>query len=128
METTCTFCNKGAPYMPQKEMEQYGAKVYYCKRCHAEYIHWEGGARATTSIYITINDKLYRWSYANLSWDKMPTARLWYIEHPGIPGETRNQGCVVLASFGPHGTHGTSIPDITPRNVKQKIKTYLVML
>src|ERR1700723_688090 len=121
METDCKFCNKPAPYMPLREMEKFGAKVYFCKYCQAEYIHYEGGARASTSIYITINNRLYRWSCGDAIGPSAITARLWYVATPGVPGELPNQDQQLIASFGYFGENGTTIPDITPRNIRQKI-------
>lgn len=124
MEVICRFCEKEADYAPLPEMEEYNIKIFYCKKCQAEYVFYESGKLANYSLYVTINDKLYRWAVTVGG----AHARMSYVEYPGIPGFKRNQGLQTLATFGTCGQNGNQIPDITPSNIPQKLRTYLVML
>jgi hypothetical protein len=113
----CRFCQQIAPYTPLEDMELHGIKVYYCFSCQAEYIYWRDGTIANTSLYTSINDKMYRWSvYPN---DGM---RLWYFRVPGIPGARANKGGKVLFHIE------NNYANITPQNVEAKIRNILLFL
>ena len=128
MEVECLYCKKSASYTPLSAMEKHGVKIYFCRRCQAEYLYYEGGDRASVSIYTILYDKTYRWTVTRGATSNQPTARLWYVESPGIPGQQPNEGLKLLAKFGHLNPQSPIVPEITPSNIRRKIKTYLMML
>jgi hypothetical protein len=115
----CSHCGGFAGYAPIPEMDYHEADVYFCHRCQAEYIYFRGtGNLASVSLYTTINGKMYRWS------TNRTIGQLWRIKIPGIPGEKKNEGVEMIRSFNPDV--GEAIPNITPENIEEKIRTILV--
>lgn len=117
----CTFCGKAAPYAPLELMESNGVQVFFCKTCMAEYLYWPNQKLPfSTSLYVKINDRMYRWSVFSSSGVKK--AQLWHIKKPGEPGTRVNRDLELIKYFT------NSIPDITPSNIDQKIRVWLTFL
>lgn len=125
----CRFCSGPVPYTPLAEMEELDVKVYFCSTCIAEYCYfwddvhgsWQrNGQPSSVSLYTTINTKVYRWTISSTG-----DANLWYIKNPGIPGTRKNIDLECLKSFM---TKDGSVPEITPQNINDKIRTWLVFL
>lgn len=116
----CKFCQQDVLYRPLEELEHLGVKVYFCYDCSAEYLYWDnanlGSSFATTSIYTTYKDKMYRWTTTGNS------AHLWYIKTPGIPGTRKNENLELIKTFN------SNLPDITPDNIQDKLSVYLLFL
>lgn len=119
MNPDCKYCHQLTAYAPLKEMEEHGVKVYFCVICSAEYTFWQDGDPMSENLYITIRDKMYRWNYSPAA----DEARLWYIKNPGIPGTRKNEDVKFLQVF-----KGSDIPNITPSNFEEKLRTYLLFL
>lgn len=116
----CKFCKQVAPYTPLDEMEAYGVKVYFCVTCQAEYLFWSEADSCSVSLYTEINHKLYRFTT-----DKAGIIRLWYIKDPGLPGTRINRNLTLLKVFG---TEKNEVSEITPQNINNKIRTWLLFL
>jgi hypothetical protein len=118
----CTFCGQAAGYAPLEEMEYHGVGVYFCHTCNAEYLYYQSGEMASTSLYTEIHGRMYRWTVSigrNSLW---ASATLWYVEKPGIPGKKKNEGLVPVKDFE------NPLPDVNPQNINEKLKTWLVFL
>lgn len=112
----CTFCGAGATYSPLDELDKHGVDVYFCHPCRAEYLYFWDGQCASTSLYTEINKKMYRWTISSSS------AVLWYIKNPGTPGTRKNDGIEFIKAFK------EDVPVITPQNVNEKLRTWLIFL
>lgn len=122
----CKFCSKTADYSPIHELDstvfQQRLLVYFCSDCKAEYLVYKRSNKLySTSLYTKINDRLYRWSV--ISED---SAQLWLVKEPGLPGISINKGLSIVKSFFP--LEGDAIPALTPENINEKIRTWLVFL
>lgn len=113
----CMFCPNMAGYYPLNETSQYGIAVHFCHTCQAEYLFYQSGDKASVSLYTEINGKTYRWTVLSSN-----DATLWWIKEPGIPGQKKNEGLVVVRSFE------APAPQLTPSNVKEKIQLWLPFL
>lgn len=117
----CRFCQKDARYAPIAELDAHGMKVYFCDECSAEYVFYAAGLLSHYSLYTTINTKMYRWTRSMSAYSG---GRAWlrYIETPGIPGAVANKDVSLIKTFF------GDVPDITPQNINEKLKTYLVFI
>jgi hypothetical protein len=113
----CLYCKEDAPYSPLVDLEIHDVKVYFCHTCKTEYLYWREGDLANHSIYTTVDSKTYRWTYAG------PQNHLWYIAEPGEPGLRINKGMELLKSF-PWDVE----TQVTPKNIRSKIKMLLMLL
>jgi hypothetical protein len=97
-------------------------KVNFCVKCLAEYVYWAEGDEIpfVTNLYITINNKMYRWSRDYHE----GKGRLWYVEEPGEPGIRANKKLKLLKTF--HKADET--PHITPQNIVEKVKMILLFM
>lgn len=113
----CKFCGRGASYAPLAEMDKYGADVYFCHPCQAEYVFWSRTEDFNSvSLYTTLNGKMYR-----LQYQADNVAVLSHIKTPGEPGTRVNKDIERIKVFSYH-------PEATPENVNEKIKTWLVYI
>lgn len=112
----CGYCKKEAVYSPLKDMEVHEVKVYFCHSCNAEYLFWQDGSLASQSLYVTINNKMYRWT------EGAGIYQLWYVKTPGEPGVRINQNMESIKAF-----RFDNYPVITPENIEQKVKIMLLM-
>lgn len=117
----CQFCNNEPVDSPVEEMSRYGVSVYYCHTCQAEYLYFRSGTCASVSLYTTISDRCYRWTVTSAN-----TAQLWHIKEPGVPGVKKNEGMVPVKSFDEKD--GDHLPKLTPLNVNEKLRTWLLFL
>ena len=115
----CSFCNQDAKYTPLKEMSYHGVGIYFCYTCNTEYLYYQSGDLASTSIYTEISGKMYRWTITSMN-----SCHLWQIKTPGIPGVKKNEGLFLIKNF----SSNDALPNITPQNINEKIKTWLVFL
>lgn len=114
---SCKFCNFPPVYAPIDEMEKFDVKIYFCYPCQAEYIYFNSYRLASISLYTDVNNKKYRWT--------MPVAgykQLWLIKDPGVPGTRKNNNLELIRSFK------DDMYEITPINIQEKIKIWLLML
>lgn len=118
----CKFCGKAAAYSPLEEMERHGVHVYFCRDCSAEYLFYWDGTLGSTSLYTEIGKNTYRWS---VSHDET-TAVLWHIKNPGEPGRRINTDLVSIKSFDTR--KGEVVHALTPENINEKVKTWLLFL
>lgn len=121
---SCKFCptkNYNAVYAPIDDMERHGAHVFFCHACQAEYIYFADGICACTSLYTTINNKMYRWTVTSVG-----TGNLSYIGQPGIPGVKKNDQIQTIKYFDPQQGH--KVHHLTPQNVQEKLKIWLLFL
>ncbi len=117
----CSYCGGFAGYAPIPEMDYHEADVYFCHRCQAEYVYFRRSeSLANTSLYTTINGKMYRWS------ENRGIGQLFHIKIPGITGQKKNEGLEMVRAFDPD--RGDAVPHITPQNIADKIRTILVFL
>ncbi len=124
----CTFCqqetlDKSLPLeLSNHPTVNRLLKVDFCEKCMAEYVYWAEGDKIpfVTNLYITHNDKLYRWS---LHYHE-GKGRLWYIEEPGIPGVRANKKLKLLKVFSKED----ETPHITPQNILEKVKLILLFM
>ena len=114
----CKFCDQQVSYEPLAELEKHGTKVYFCHPCQAEYVYWANGSAASTSIYRTYKDKMYRWTVS----PNKDMSYLVYVKNPGIPGSRLNENMQILQVFR------QDIPNITPDNFIDKLSVYLIFL
>lgn len=122
----CKFCPKMADYSPIHELDstvfQDRLLVYFCSDCRAEYLVYKKSNKVySTSLYTKINDRVYRWSV--LSEDN---AQLWLVKEPGTPGISVNKGLSMVKSFP--SKDGEPLPALTPQNINEKIRIWLVFL
>jgi hypothetical protein len=115
----CKFCFGSAVNAPLQELAYYGIDIYFCHDCKAEYLFYQSGNTASVSLYTEINGKTYRWSATP------PIYRIWLIRVPGIPGQKRNEGTVVVKSFK---DDTGELSKVNPSNVNEKLKTWLVFI
>lgn len=112
----CQFCGLDANYTPLDKMERHSVGVHFCYNCNAEFLYYKSGAKASFSLYTKINNKLYRWTVAGQS------GTIWYVDKPGVPGVSVNEGMTAVKTFY------DDVPDITPQNINDKLKTWLLFL
>ena len=100
-------------------MVNFGIKVYFCHPCQTEYLYFKDNTCISTSIYISLNNKTYRWTRR-----KQPHLddQLWYVACPGTPGKQENSGLKLLKSFPKHYT------EVTPNNFYEKLSRWLPLL
>jgi hypothetical protein len=110
-----------AGYAPLDEMESHGVGVFFCHPCKAEYLYFQSGDLASSSLYTEINGRMYRWTMAYGG-----CGMLWFVKEPGIPGKKKNEGLEAVKSFDPD--KGDIVPQLTPSNINEKLRTYLVFL
>lgn len=119
---TCQFCHQPTKYCPLEEMERYCIKVYFCHACRTEYLeHFRTNQMVlwTVSIYVELNEKMYRWSNST-GYDKY---QLWYVMEPGEVGVSINKKLQILKSFSKE-----EVCQITPTNIAEKLKSWLLFL
>lgn len=112
----CKFCGEIAPYTPLPSVEQHQIKIHFCKDCNAEYLSYDDLTTISISLYVEINNKMYRFTS---SWSGNI---LWLIKEPGIPGFQRNKDFQIIQKLGKDDL------GITPKNIKDKVQTWLTFL
>jgi hypothetical protein len=124
----CQFCPRLADYSPIHELDsnaqvfQERLLIYFCSDCRAEYLVYKKSNKLySTSLYTKINDRVYRWSVLSEG-----SAQLWLVKEPGTPGISINKGLSMVKSFFP--PEGEDVPTLTPENINEKIRTWLVFL
>lgn len=122
----CHFCGKETSHVPLEKVSF--IKIYFCYSCRAEYTQW-GPVKASVFVhlYTTINDKVYRWTTCETSFQEQQEQQkqhgsIWYIQYPGLPGVRPNKGTKRLKEFR------SNLPTITPDNVNAKLKFMLLFL
>lgn len=116
----CKFCQDQATYAPLNEMEVHGVKVFFCHECQAEYVVFPDGTVASTSLYTKINQKMYRWTVTSVG-----NGIIYHVVEPGIPGVKKNKLSMVKHF---NSKDGQAIQNLTPQNVNDKLKTWLIFL
>jgi hypothetical protein len=127
---TCHYCSGEAGYYPLDIMEEHNIKIYFCNDCNVEYLKsWSNSFKKwftqkpfAISMYTKINGKMYRWSITT----GVSVGVLWMVGNPGIPGLTPNSKLEVVKTF--NESRGDVVPNITPKNIEEKVRTYLVFL
>lgn len=114
----CKFCSKPADHAPIAELEQHGITVFFCNDCMSEFTFWKSGSPMSESVYTTIGDRMYRWTFTPAT----GKGALWYIKTPGIPGTRTNENLKFIKGFS------QDVPNITPSNFAEKLRTYLVFI
>jgi hypothetical protein len=114
----CQFCEQwAAAYEPIEKMEKHGIGVYFCHICRAEYLFFDKGETFSYSLYTEINGKMYRWTC------NAQCCLISYVESPGVPGISVNQNISHIKVFW--FSDGFIDPKLTPKNVNQKLKTWI---
>jgi hypothetical protein len=114
----CQFCQKEPTHAPLKEMEEYKVDVYFCHDCKSEYLVFRDKQFINSvSLYTEINNKTYR--VTNI---RDAAVQLWYIKTPGIPGTRKNENLEMLVAFKEH------LPHVTPENINEKVRNWLLLL
>jgi hypothetical protein len=114
----CQFCGQGAGYAPLPDRDTKGVSIYFCHPCQAEYLVYWDGPQASVSLYTEINGETYRWTSTNAN-----TYTLNHIIDPGVPGVRGNGDIKLIRYF-----RDIPNPNVTPQNVKEKVRTWLVFL
>lgn len=114
----CKFCSQPTQHAPLEDMSKHGINIFFCHHCQTEYTFWQSGDSSSQSIYAMINNRMYRWTITSES----GKAYLWHIGKPGIPGVFKNEETTMIKVFK------NDVPEITPQNFAEKLKTYLVFL
>jgi hypothetical protein len=118
----CKFCDGYAIHAPVDEMKKHGAEVFFCHDCQAEYIYFiKKDICASTSLYTKINNRMFRWTVTSAG-----IGTLSRIINPGVPGIKKNGKVEFLKSFNPK--LGQKFNSITPKNIYEKIKTWILFL
>jgi len=112
----CSYCSGMTAYAPLEEMERHGISIYFCHPCLAEYVYFQSGTLASQSLYTTINHRMYRYSISYGG-----TTQLRFIGQPGIPGQRPNRDTQLIKTF-------RDTPDLTPQNINEKLRTWLIFL
>lgn len=114
----CKFCNHEALSKPLKDVSLH-FDVYYCFTCEAEYLYMTKDDELWSyNLYTFINGELYRWSVSGFG-----NGHIWYIGSPGVPGEVPNRNAKLIRTF-----KSLPLPDVTPQNINNKLKTWLTFL
>jgi hypothetical protein len=119
----CNFCHQIPSAAPLPEMKAHGIDIYFCFTCQTEYSYWsKSGNLNSYSMYHTIDEKMYRWTV-------LPSGncQLWHVQAPGIPGSRVNKNLKLIIKFNKKDSE-LPISNITPSNIDEKIRLYLVML
>jgi len=120
----CKFCGRPASYVPLNMSTSGGVSVdiYFCHNCRAEYMlsFRKNGEIVSTSLYTEINGETYRWTVS------FGFYQFQHIKHPGTPGLVKNEGISQIKGLFFNGNKGDIIPDITPENINEKLRTYLL--
>lgn len=116
----CQFCGQGAGYSPIPEMETHGVSVYFCYPCRAEYLVYWDGPQASVSLYTEINGKMFRWTKTNAG-----SGTISHIVDPGEPGVRKNGKVETVKHFQ---ASKDPLPNVTPQNVNEKLRTWLLFL
>jgi hypothetical protein len=118
----CLFCQNDTRYVPIKISDLHIFHVHYCNICNVEYLYWpDNGNIGGIYFYTVINHQTYRWHSATTHYF-IKEARLWHIITPSIPGISRPRNAKLLKLFV------KDIPNITPYNIHDKLKTLLKFL
>jgi len=114
----CKFCGGGAGYAPIDTLKYSHIDVYFCHTCSAEYVFWGkvNPKNQTYSIYTQIGDRHFR-----VTVNSDNTCTIWFIGEIGVPGKSLNQKLKKIKHFN-------YIPDITPSNINQKLRSWLPFL
>lgn len=112
---TCIFCKNDAEFKPLKDMSIH-FDIYYCFVCDAEFLYMvDSDELWSHNLYTYIQGELYRWSASGLG-----PGYIWHIGQPGIPGVSANRGGKLLLSLKQQ-----PLPDVTPQNIKHKLRTWI---
>ncbi len=120
MTLLCKFCSKDTVYVPL-QVSRRKFEVHYCYDCSAEYVNYGDGEAKAVHLYITMSNKMYRWS-VDEDEDHTQFGRIWYVGEPGVPGERPNRKMKMLKSFNQY------FPSITPENIERKLRFILLFL
>lgn len=113
----CIFCHRAVPLTPIEILKDY-MYVYFCHPCQAEYCTLSiTNTELSYHIYTMINNKMYRLSHHYNS-DRV---QIWFIGLPGIPGKLENRELSLILTLSKD-----ILPEITPDNVNEKLRTYIV--
>lgn len=112
----CKFCHGEAVYSPIEDLKQHAINIFFCDTCRAEYLAFPDSRISSVSIYTEINNKMYRWTTTSNN-----RGTLSIIKNPGIPSNRKNEGVIYVLSFN------NILPNtVTPDNIQQKIKAWLI--
>lgn len=118
---SCQFCGQPADHAPIREMKDRGVNVYFCHSCMAEYLVCKNGYVSSVSLYTQINHNMYRWTVTSSG-----SGTVWHIIDPGEPGVKKNGRVVLIKFFEPSFDY--ALPNINPKNINNKLRTWLVFL
>jgi len=133
----CQYCQQPTESIHLPEFDDYGAFIRFCHACQAEQLCWSSDeAIISNSLYAKINNRLYRWTVASSP----------VVDQLGIPFNIVGSLWHVIDAIGYEPGMGTFhtreianmehiktfrgeiAPILTPQNIEQKIRTWLMML
>ncbi len=115
--TKCKYCDSDLKIIDSEENKRINVKVLYCDSCRAEYLSTSNNILASVSMYVTFNDKTYRWTEINNG-----TRQLWHVldfKYPGSRSLSNNKKIF--------STRNSDI-NLTPQTIINKIKFYIQIL
>jgi hypothetical protein len=116
----CQFCQQPAPYSPIEELETIAVSAYWCDNCQAELLYFKDSDHVNSwSLYVAFNNRVYRWTVGASG-----NAALIYVKNAELPRTRVSQDVEKLLLI----PRGSTQPVITPQNIEQKVKTYLLFL
>lgn len=129
MAKQCKFCLGKAHYICVSEIEMNDMYTYICELCNAEYLYWiVQNSLVSWGLFTEVGDKLYKWKMAP-SYNKFGFGTIFYI--PGIvPSKSGFRQYLPVVRELQHIKSFTNIEQmtITPSNINEKIRTYLLFL
>lgn len=121
----CKFCPGHAGYIEVAAIEMHELYTYICEKCQVEYYYTgTNGYLTSWGIYTEIGDKLYKWSMS----PGIGMGTIYYL--PGIvPSKSGfRQYLPVVRELQYIKTFQVESMTITPSNVNEKLRTYLLFL
>jgi len=113
----CKYCSRDLNQIDSDENKRINAKVFYCESCRAEYLFTSNNILASVSMYVTFNDRVYRWTEINNG-----KRQLWHVlnfKSPGSRSLSNNKNIFSIEN---------STINLTPETVINKIKFYIQIL
>ena len=114
----CKFCSQETKCVDNSNVAVF-AVVYACESCWADHMYIGNEIRPiTVSLYTQIGDKVYMWTVTD-------TLRgfLWYVKDLANCYTRNTAGLELLKQF-----NDIDNVNVTPANVHEKIKTWLLII
>lgn len=126
-EKICLFCKSKLEYCPSSHYDDSQLLCYVCKDCPIKYVYFMQGALGMYSMFVNLKDKEYRWDFyhPDSSYKDSTIYQINYLINKNhIP--VYKYGMCINCTSSKSLLIIDNPQNITPQNVAQKLKTYLL--